>query len=114
MAIKTFGPVPFPPLRVEDIDSPIDSLWLNGKLKEWDAKASLLLRTEKGAEKRGGFFFHLAEGDNVISFHDFEGKIIIGLDMAKAVRLMNHVSGRRFDEEMLTLCQRQINLRQDY
>ncbi len=73
----------------------------------------MLLRREGGAAKRGGFFFHLASVDAGVEFRDFGGEHIITLPTTEAVRLINHACGRIFDEEMLTLCQRAVNLRQD-
>lgn len=113
MAFKKFGPVPYPPLLVVERDDPIDDDWLAGKLASAPDGLSLLIRTAAGANNRGGFFFHLTLSADDVSFCDFAGDRIILLPLAQAVRLINHASGRAFDEEMLTLCQRSVNLRQD-
>jgi hypothetical protein len=113
VAIRTFGSVPFPPLRVVDQEQPIEVAWLLLKLKEWGGAASILIRSEQGAERRGGYFFHVSQESDGIQFADFEGETVVQLPLADAVRLINHASGRAFDEEMLLLCQRTVNLRQD-
>jgi hypothetical protein len=76
----------------------------------------LLLRSEKGDEKRGGYFFNMVSEDEgeTIEFFTMDNKPIwekVGL--AKALRLINHVSGREFDKEMLAVCQTTINFRED-
>lgn len=113
MAFRTFGPVPFPPLTITDRDDPIDADWLNLKIEELGGSASLLLRSTIGAAGRGGYFFHVARSGENFRFHDFAKTPIIDLPPDQAVRLVNHASGRTYDPEMLTLCQRVINLRQD-
>jgi hypothetical protein len=113
MAFKTFGTVPFPPLRIVDRDAPLESDWLTERMAEWGGEASILLRWENGPAQRGGYFFHLSRRRQLYGFHDFAGKPIIELGEAKAARLINHASGRAFDAEMLDLCQKVINLRQD-
>lgn len=113
MAFKKFGPVPYPPLSVVDRDEPIDEPWLTGQLDAMQGGLSLLLRSGAGANQRGGFFFHLSLSENGVSFHDFSGIQLVSLPLAEATKLINHASGRAYDEGMLILCQRTINLRQD-
>ena len=113
MAFKKFGPVPYPPLSVADRDEPIDAAWLASKLDAAPGGLSLLLRSGAGANQRGGFFFHMTSSANGVWFHDFSRIQLVSLPLDNAVRLINHAAGREFDEEMLILCQKTINLRQD-
>lgn len=110
---KLFGPVPFPPLCVVDRDEAVDEVLLHLCLSTRPAGLSILLRSGNGAPQRGGYFFHLSTDQEEVRFHDFEGKLLIMLSLAEAVRLINHASGRLFDAEMLDRCQREINLRHD-
>ncbi len=113
MAFKKFGPVPYPPLSVVDRDEPVDEAWLAEQLVAAQGGVSLLLRSDDGANQRGGFFFHISLSENSVSFHDFSGLQLVSLPLAEAAKLINHASGRAYNEDMLTLCQRTINLRQD-
>jgi hypothetical protein len=113
MPFRTFGPVPFPPLAVIDRDEPIDADWIINAMADRGGSVSLLLRTTVGVDGRGGFFFHLSQNGELLKFHDFAGDGIIDLPGDTAAKLINHASGRMFDPEVLTLCQRVINLRQD-
>lgn len=113
MAFRKFGPVPYPPLSVVDRDEPIDEVWLAAQLVAAQGSLSLLLRSSDGASQRGGFFFHISWSENGVSFHDFSGAHLVSLPANGAAKLINHAAGRSYDEEMLILCQRTINLRQD-
>jgi hypothetical protein len=112
MAFQTFGPVPFAPLIVLDRDAAVDAAMLQEHVNH-RGSASILIRTETGVPKRGGFFFHLTATVHGYRFHDFGGTPIVTQPVQESVRLINHATGRTFDREMLTLCQRVINMRQD-
>ena len=85
MAFKKFGPVPFPPLLVLNADEPISEAWLAEQLAVSNGQRSFLIRTVVGAEKRGGFFFHLRQADEQLQFYDFGGIHIITLPRERAV-----------------------------
>ncbi|MFT4912690.1 MAG: hypothetical protein ACI9YM_001269 [Brevundimonas sp.] len=112
MAFATFGPVPFPPLQLIDRDLPIDGNWLTELLAERQ-QASFLVRSAAGNVKRGGYFFHVRKTPDGVQFVEFAGVAVVTLTISDAVNLINHASGRKFNSEMLLLCQQAINLRQD-
>jgi hypothetical protein len=96
-----------------DRDEPIDEPWLVDQLDAAQGGLSLLLRSGAGANQRGGFFFHISLSENGVSFHDFSGIRLVSLPLSEAVKLINHAAGREYNDDMLILCQRTINLRQD-
>ena len=110
--VKKYGTVPFAPLIVIDIDTEISEELLLESLAGRKS-ASIVLRWTVGPPGRGGYFFHISLAPERVGLHDFEGRIIVTWPMKDAIRLINHASGRAFDAEMLDLCQKEINLRQD-
>lgn len=75
----------------------------------------LLIRSEKGDPKRGGFFFNIEKtGDDSFVFMTMENAPVAeAFSCENSLKLINHVSGRVFCEDMLSLCQSVINIRSD-
>ena len=111
MARKVLGKPPFP-LHVLDTDEPVS---LESLIREMGKRnrMTLCIRSARGHERRGGFFFHLRRDANGFDFLDFQGAPILSLPGELAVKLVNHVTGLTFDQDCLLLCQRVINLRHD-
>jgi len=106
--------LPYPPLRIIESDKEIswESLYKNIKDKI-DKGVSICIVSEKGEEDRGGYFFHFKRIKDGIAFTNFDKSIqFIVKDENQALKLINHASGRKYDEEMWELCQK-VNLRTD-
>ena len=111
MPRNPLGRIPFR-LQVLDLEGAFTEAHLEQLLKQTPS-VSLCLRTASGAEERGGFFFHFERVGAGFELFDFQHTKVDTLDRRHLVALINHVSGRRFSEEMLRYCQTVINLRQD-
>ena len=111
MPRKVLHTPPFPVLIV-DRDEPFDEAGLFALLVHNEGR-TLCVRSAAGHPNRGGYFFHVLPGPEANWLYDFEGRKVRLFDAPTLVRFMNHVCGRRFDSEMLALCQSEINLMQD-
>lgn len=114
MAQNPLGKTPFP-LRIIDTDRPVALGDLSKLVQSLKGAVTLCIRSEKGHAERGGYFFHIQSVPGQANFEivDFGKTAICQLDGGQLVRFVNHVSGRQFDEEMLTFCQQTVNLRKD-
>lgn len=75
---------------------------------------TLLVRSAKGAQKRGGYFFCIARNeDGTFSLDTMEQTHVADFSLGDLTRFVNHASGLQFDEPMLQYCQRNINFRTD-
>lgn len=74
---------------------------------------SVCVRSATGHERRGGYFFHIERAEQDYNVFDFEKNLVGTLNPTDLMRFINHVSGRLFDQDMLTYCQSVVNLRQD-
>ena len=111
MAKGKIGKAPFP-VQAIDLDGPLSAKRFNEIFDEAKAR-TLCVRSAKGHPDRGGYFFHLERVSGGFRIYDFR-KALVGTRTAEeTVRLVNHVTGRCFDEEMFAYCQATINLRKD-
>lgn len=106
--------LPFPPLVILELDGLIIWSWLEPhircRLKEG---VSLCIISSEGKTKRGGYFFHLRHGVEGFAFSTFDREDVLKFDTGEeCVAFMNHVSGRKYDENMWITCQL-VNLRTD-
>lgn len=107
--------LPFPPLIQLDQDAELKGEDLTRRLgMRLGAGVSVCVRSMNGPVKRGGYFFHLRRDESGhFLFATFDGHEILLLeDASQAAAFINHVSGRRYSEEMWEIAQR-INLRKD-
>lgn len=111
MPKNVLGETPFP-LRVIDTDSPLSLEQILG-LFHGENAATILVRSEHGPAKRGGYFFHTERSENLFQIFDFERNPIAKLSGDRLTRFINHASGRRFDDEMLLFCQSVVNFKLD-
>lgn len=111
MARKVLNSPPFE-VRILDTDEPITLHQLRDALGERPG-VSLCVRSANGLSNRGGYFFHYERSGPSFLVRDFEANVIDILEPDALVRFINHVSGRKFDAQMLSYCQLVVNLRQD-
>lgn len=118
MPRNQLGSVPFPPLEVLQRDSPIDGALINQLASKREIRngISILIRSETGHPKRGGYFFHFRKIDNSTDEYelfDFQKTQVASLSERELILLINHCSGARYNEESYLVCQNEINLRSD-
>lgn len=103
------------PLHIIDTDQPISEKLLSEKFDDKNNNIMLLIRSENGHEKRGGFFFSLKRepNSNVYTLETIDGNTIADFNQKDLIRFINHVAGLKFDPEMLSYCQNTINLLSD-
>ena len=106
--------LPFAPLMILDFDALVT--W--GGLEPWirdrlEAGVSLCITLSGGEPNQGGYFFHFRKTVEGFEFSTFDrqGVLTFGTDL-DCVALMNHVSGRQYNEDMWRQCQF-VNLRTD-
>jgi hypothetical protein len=113
MPRNPLGKAPFP-LRMLDTDDPMAEKDLLSNLRSAGGSVTLCIRSVRGHSDRGGFFFNICVAeDGLYQILDFKGSEIDRLPMESLVRLVNHVSGRKFDQDMWVYCQTVLNFRQD-
>jgi len=105
--------VPFPPITFIDTNDQITASQLQSVLDTRGGKASICVRSGTGDKRRGGYFFHFAIHEQVVSVHLFDGSEKVRLTLSQAVDLVNHCTGLVFSEAMLQLFQRNLNFRED-
>ena len=107
---------PFRPVVPFDTDGLFTMDDLEQVLVENPEGISLCLRYADGNEARGGYFFHFkasSTNKNVLTLLDFEDQKIANLEKPQLVALINHCSGRQYDEESFKFCQTTVNFRTD-
>lgn len=107
--------LPYPPLICIQSDEPVtwERLFelVGERLREG---VSICIQSERGVEKRGGFFFHVKHTDEGYSFCTFDRtEVVLLSNETECMTFINHVSGRMYDEEMWRLCNSQVNFRSD-
>ena len=77
---------------------------------------SICVRYPVGPKNRGGYFFHfkrLQAPTKMVSLYYFDGRHVIDLRTRELANLVNHCTGRQFDQRSFDLCQREINFLRD-
>ena len=113
---KALQGLPFPPLRKIDTDEPITEERLVALLDATPAGVSVCVRSARGHEDRGGYFFHfrrVPSSTEAVEVLNFESLTALKFDQSSLTRFVNHGSGLRFDQEMFNLCQSVVNFRLD-
>lgn len=111
MPRNIIGAAPFE-VKVIDSDAPLSLKDITCALGAARG-VSICVRSSKGPAKRGGYFFHYAHDGDKYQIFDFEKHLIATLTPDTLLRLVNHASGRQFDDGILNFCQTVINFRQD-
>lgn len=106
--------LPFPQLLILPRSGLITWEWLEPLIQaRLDQGVSFCVTFGSGNPKRGGYFFHLRRTADGFEFCTFDRSNVLTLGSGdECATLMNHVSGRAYDEQMWRLCQR-VNLRSD-
>ncbi len=88
--------------------------WLEPQIRNrLGVGVSLCIIRSEGATNRGGYFFHLREVADGFSFSTFDRQNVLTLATGEdCVDFINHVSGRRYKEDMWAKSQ-SVNLRSD-
>lgn len=116
MPKKPIGSPPFPPVFCFDEDREFTAADLVRILRQRPDGVSLCIRHPTGARERGGYFFHIcrtSDGSQKYLLYDFERTPIWTFCSEDLVALINHCTGRKFDEEIFILCQTRLNFRSD-
>jgi len=116
MPKNVIGSAPFPPVVLIDTGEPITCQKLLSIINKRADGVTLCVRYESGAEKRGGYFFHVhrsSTNNDLWSLLTFEKKHIADVPSAFLCRLINHCTGQMFNEECFSFCTNVINLRSD-
>ena len=104
---------PHYPIKTIDTDEVIKSTQLTSLFAN-DEGITLCVRSEKGHENRGGYYFCiLKQSEESYLLETIEGVEIDTFDLSTLVAFINHASGKKFNEELLDYCQNSINFRND-
>ncbi len=76
---------------------------------------TLLVRSDNGEKKRGGYFFCISRNaDGNFNLETIEQeRVDYQFTLCELTRFVNHTAGLQFDKEILQLCQSKINFRTD-
>lgn len=107
-------PDPQYPIVLIDTDEPITAERLKDTLVR--PGITLLIRSKTGDPKRGGYYFQIecSNGDYVLHPLDQKGPsdvYVVSFDLL--LKLINHMSGRRFDKEAMLYVRHVIDMRAD-
>ena len=107
-------PLPFPPLLVLPLEGEVTWDWLEPQIQNrLVVGVSLCIVGAQEVEKPGGYFFHLREDGDGFAFSTFDRVDVLRFDSGEeCATFMNHVSGRKYNEDMWSRCQR-ANLKTD-
>ena len=98
---------------IVDTAKPLSENYLSNLLTR-KRGVTLLVRSIKGVQNRGGYFFCIAKNDNgTFSLETMEQVPVAQFSLGDLTRFVNHACGLRFDREMLQYCQSHINFRTD-
>jgi hypothetical protein len=116
MPRNLIGKPPFPPavLFDEDRNFAVDDLL--EIVRKRPRGVSICVRYPEGPPKRGGYFFHFApraEGIDEFQVYDFEKTLVKTFSATGLTALINHCTGRKFDEDSFLLCQTELNFLKD-
>jgi hypothetical protein len=106
--------LPYPPLVLIQSDKPLtwDDL-LRHIGQRLDGGVSFCLQAEEGDNNRGGYFFHVKRTAQGYMFRTFDRQEVLTLrEKDEVVAFINHVSGRKYDEQMWMQTQL-VNFRTD-
>ena len=113
---KVIGACPFEPVRLFDQDRNFTIHDLHTLAEECPQGTSLCIRYPSGHSKRGGYFFHILppkKGSYGYKLYELDETLIAELEPTALVLLINHCTGRQFDNKSFMLCQTELNFRKD-
>lgn len=113
---NVIGNCPFPPVRLFDQDRNFTVDDLEELAAERPQGATLCIRYPNGHRNRGGYFFHILppkKSNNKYELYELNKTLIAEFTPTTLVSLINHCTGRQFDEESFVLCQTDLNFRRD-
>lgn len=116
MPKRVIGACPFDPVRLFDQDRNFTVDDLRRLAEERPNGASLCIRYPFGHPKRGGYFFHILPPTNGrlgYELYELDGTLVAELPPTDMVSLINHCTGRQFDNRSFVLCQTDLNFRKD-
>lgn len=104
----------FPPLQILEAPELVDWKWLFNKIGSRLSKGvSICIVSASGEPNRGGYFFHIRQKTDRICFSTFDRENVISFEnTSKCADFINHVTGRKYDQEMWEQCQ-YVNLKTD-
>ena len=104
----------FEPLKILARGGLITWPWLKPVIRgRLDEGISLCVTAGAGETNRGGYFFHIRQTANGFEFSTFDRPGVLTLGTGEeCAAFMNHVSGRRYNEDMWRRCQ-SVNLKPD-
>lgn len=107
--------LPYPPLVLIQSDEPLTWDELLPRIgQHLDAGVSICLQAETGHDNRGGYFFHVKRTTQGYMFRTFDRQKVLALRKEEeVVAFINHVSGRKYDQQMWMQSQL-VNLRTDH
>lgn len=101
------------PIKTLDTDNVIPSDQI-ASLLSTHHQITLCVRSENGHPSRGGYYFCISEKSaNTYDLETIEGVYVDTFSLDDLTTLINHASGKKFNQEMLDYCQNSINFRTD-
>lgn len=116
MPRKVIGQPPFAPVVLFDEARDFTTEDLFRIRSERSNGFSICIRYAYGPPNRGGYFFHIlpiVDQNLAFELYDFERRLIAKFKPDDLVLLINHCTGRRFDEKSFKLCQTSLNFLRD-
>lgn len=101
------------PIKTLDTDNVIQSSQVASLLSEYH-QITLCVRSENGHPNRGGYYFCISKkGTNTYDLETIEGVYVDTFSLNNLTTLINHASGKMFNQQILDYCQNNINFRTD-
>lgn len=101
------------PIKTLDTDNVISSSQISALLSDCH-QITLCVRSEYGHPNRGGYYFCISEkSTDAYDLETIEGVYVDTFSLDDLTTLINHASGKEFNQQMLDYCQNSINFRTD-
>ena len=101
------------PIKTLDTDNVISSSQISSLLSDCH-QITLCVRSEHGHPNRGGYYFCISEKSaDTYDLETIEGVYVDTFSLDALTTLINHASGKKFNQQMLDYCQNSINFRTD-
>lgn len=110
MARTVLNDPQYPIVKI-DTDTPLTSKQLHSLLSA--PGVTLLVRSSTGHPGRGGYYFQIEIGQGEYILHPFDQKNsedTFAVDFDLLLRLINQMSGRKFDKEAMMYVRHNINM----
>ncbi|MDO4437570.1 MAG: hypothetical protein Q4B77_06455 [Coriobacteriaceae bacterium] len=102
------------PIVTFDTDQPLSPKDLRNLLVR--PGVTLLIRSATGNQNRGGYYFQVGILDSNYALHPFDQNGVNDfyiVDFELLLKLINHMSGRKFDKDAFLYVRQVINMRAD-